>query len=324
MGGQTPSPAADRPAVNLILTLQETAGNVAVARTLARDLADTDASAIVEVPPSDAGAPAGAPVVSDADAGQPPSTAAPSASDDFDFSPLVPAGFEADDIARLREMYQQGARQIAEEARAMEVAAHGDAARLRQIADWAVRARNELKARIRDDGIKIVKVIAEARNIKRYGNPLGPSAEGLRARGLSDAQIVESAARSNRGFNRWAGRLRVAGPIMIAIDLGIASWRIYHAETNRPQVIGQEAGGIAGALVGGWARAKAGAWIGGAIGTFIEPGGGTAVGGAVGGFIGGIAGAIGGGLLGRAGGEWFADQLYPPEQTAFEGAYSTE
>lgn len=308
--------------------LQRTVGNAAVARLLARDPDPADAGAPVAVATpggTDAGAVAGAPPQSAAGADGPATApSAPTGDDDFDFSTLVPAGMEAQDIARLREMYQVGAKEIAAEAKAMEAAAQGDPTKLRQIADWAVKARNELKGKIRDQGIKIIKVVAEARNIKKYGDPLGPSAEGLRAKGLSDAEIAKSATKSNPGVNRWAGRLRVAGLIMIAIDVGIAGYRIYHAETNRPQVIGQEVGGIGGALAGGWAGAKAGAWIGGVIGTVIEPGGGTAVGGAIGGLIGGIGGAIAGGMAGRAAGEWVADQLYPPEQTAFEGAYSTE
>jgi hypothetical protein len=305
--------------------LQRTVGNAAVARLLARDPADAGASSATATPGGgDAGAVAGAPPQAAVGAGGP--ATAPSAQtgdDDFDFSPLVPAGVEAQDVARLREMYQVGAKAIAAEAEAMEAAAQGSLPKLLEIATWANKARNELKAKIRDQGIKIIKVIAEARNIKKYGNPLGPSAEELRAKGLSDADIIKSTRKSNPGANRWAGRLRVAGLIMIAIDVGIAGYRIYHADTNRPQVIGREVGGIGGALAGGWAGAKLGAWIGGGIGSLI-PGAGTAVGGAIGGVIGGIGGAIAGGLLGRAGGEWVADQLYPPEQTAFEGAYSTE
>ncbi len=302
-----------------VLWLQQGAGNAAVARLLAREPVVAGAPAGVAPAAPDGGA-ASAPAAPAATVAAPPVTDA----DDFDLSPLVAGGLEAEDMARLRDIYKEGAKQIAEEAKAMQAAAKGDPVRLQQIADWAVNARNELKAKIRDEGSKIVKLIAEARNMKKYkGNKLGPSPEGLRAKGLTNDQIVESAARSDVATSRWAGRLRIAGRIMIAIDLGVAGYRIYHAETNRPQVIGQEVGGIAGALGGGAVGAKGGAWVGGAIGAWFG-GAGAVPGAAIGAFVGGIGGAIAGGLAGREAGGWVADQLYPPGQTEFTGTFSTE
>jgi hypothetical protein len=347
-----PGPALDAPlpkgrvpqalSPSAVLTLQRTAGNASVARYLANCAALARQDAGVADPVAgvrDPGAPAAAPdaggqMTLDPVAGT--VTAAPprvdavapesqTQTDDFRAEDvLLPAALEAEDAARLRELYQKGAKAIADEARAMEQAAGGDPAKLREVADWAVKSRNALKAKIRDQGARILKAIAEARNIRKYGNPLGPSAEALRGRGITDQQIIESATRSNKSVTRWVGRLRIAGRIMIAIDIGIAMWRISEAETNRPHVIGEEVGGIlgvlAGAAAGGWAGAKVGAVIGGLAGA-PAAGVGAAPGAGIGALIGGIGGAIAGGWAGRKAGGWVADQIYPPDQTEFEGDF---
>jgi hypothetical protein len=213
--------------------------------------------------------------------------------------------------AALREMYFQGERAIAAEAQAMLRAGQSETA----VAQWSVEARNQLRRAIRDQGEPIVDAIAQ----RTRGARDMPSYESLRAGGRSDGQIIESAARSNAGVNRWVGRLRIAGRIMIAIDIGIAAYHVASApEVDRPRVMAREVGRLGGALAGGWAGAGIGAKIGGAIGTFIEPGGGTAIGAGIGGIIGGIGGAIGGGMAGEAAADWAIDEFYPPAQTRFE------
>jgi hypothetical protein len=169
--------------------------------------------------------------------------------------------------------------------------------------------------------------------MKKYGNPLGLTAEELRARGKTNEQIIESVGRANLNVSKWVGRLRIAGRILIAIDIGMAAYHVATApEVDRPKVLLEETGALAGAIAGGEAGAvggaKIGAWIGGIIG-----GGGTApiggegaipgagLGGAIGGVIGGIGGAIGGAWAGKKLGDFIAEQSYPPAQTAFEGDF---
>jgi hypothetical protein len=251
--------------------------------------------------------------------------------DDFNFAPLVPSGMKAEDLAALREMYAQGSKAISEEAKLM----LSKGVPTEEVANWAAAARNNLKAKIRDEGPKIVKVIAEARNMKKYGNPLGLTAEELRAQGKTNEQIIQSVGKANLNVSKWAGRLRIAGRIMIAIDIGIAAYRVATApEVDRPKVLIEETGAIAGAIAGAESGAvggaEIGAWIGGIIGggATLPVGGegaipGAGLGGAIGGLIGGIGGAIGGALVGRKVGSVVAEQLYPPAQTGFEGDFQT-
>ena len=233
---------------------------------------------------------------------------------------MLPAGMEAIDAAALRDAYARGCRAIYDEAQLMLSKGAG----VDQVADWANAARNQLKGQIREEGPRIIKVIAEARNVRRYGNPLGPSAEELRAAGKSSEEILESAGRAGRSVSRWAGRLRIAGRILIVIDIGISAYRVAMApEVDRPRVLFQEVGGLGGALAGGWAGAKLGGLIGGGIGAWFG-GAGAVPGAAIGAVIGGIAGAIGGSWAGRRLGDFVASEFYPPAQTRFEGIYTTE
>jgi DNA-binding phage protein len=213
--------------------------------------------------------------------------------------------------AALREMYFQGERAIAAEVQAMLRAGQTEEA----VARWSVAARNELRRAIRDQGEPIVDAVAQ---LKRGARDM-PTYESLRARGRTDAQIIESASRSNAGVNRWVGRLRIAGRITIAIDIGIAAYNVATAaDVDRPRVMATEVGRIGGALAGGAAGAVVGAKVGGAIGTFFGPGPGTAIGAGIGGVVGGIGGAIGGGMAGEAVAEWVIEEFYPPANTHFE------
>ncbi|MCF2132958.1 hemagglutinin repeat-containing protein, partial [Mycetohabitans sp. B3] len=62
------------------------------------------------------------------------------------------------------------------------------------IAKWAVDQRNNLKIRYRDISPPEFVKAAEARNMEKYGNPLGPTVDQLRSKGLSWRQIADSAA----------------------------------------------------------------------------------------------------------------------------------
>ena len=233
----------------------------------------------------------------------------------------------------LRATYHAGERAIAEEARLLLEAKTntvGAEKAAEEVARWATQARNSLREAIRQQGAPIVDAVARMAR----GNTDMPTYERLRAAGKTDAQIIESAARSNASMNRWVGRLRIAGRIMIFIDIGIAGYKIGSApEVDRPKVFMHETSRLLGALAGGWAGAKGGAALGGAIGSLI-PGAGTAIGAGVGGVLGGIGGAIFGGWgaskvadwgtdKALAAGadkalDWVIDQFYPPDMTYFE------
>jgi hypothetical protein len=219
-------------------------------------------------------------------------------------------GVELEEMGALREVYANGTTAIGDEARLMLSRGVAEA----EVAEWANQARNALKAEIRNRGARIVKVVAEWRNVRKYGNPLGPTAEQLRARGKTNAQIIESAARDSAKATRWAGRLRIAGRILIALDIGIGVWNVATAEVeDRPRVLLHEAGRIGGGLAGAWGGAK----IGGAIG--LEFGG--PWGAAIGGVVGGAGGLLFGSKYGGKLGDFVANEFYPPAKTRFEGDF---
>jgi hypothetical protein len=75
----------------------------------------------------------------------------------------------------LRKLYQQGDEQILASGRKMLAAGKGE----EEVARWVVKERNTLKVTIRERGPALFRKIAEWRNIKEYGNPVGPSYEDL-------------------------------------------------------------------------------------------------------------------------------------------------
>lgn len=223
--------------------------------------------------------------------------------------------------AILRETYQRTDQAIFEEAQYM--LQKGVPAQ--EVAKWTVEARNVAKVKIRRWNLDVLRLLAEQRNSKPfgkggYGNKVGPTYEQLksgspngRVRPKTDTQIIEGAARSNAKVNRWAGRMKIAGRIMIFIDIGISGYKVYSAPPkDRPKVFFQEAGALAGAAGGGWAGAKAG----GAMGAYFGPWGAG-----IGAVVGGISGAIGGGWAGSKAGTWMVDQLYPTQDTFIDGDF---
>ena len=197
------------------------------------------------------------------------------------------------------------------------------------MAKWATEARNGLKATIRADGNPILKQVFETRNLAKYGNKLGPSYESLynkyAKQGLSpeeiNMKIIGKAGEANLKVNHWAGRLRVAGRIMLVIDIAVAGVRIYLApEGQKTKVALEEVARIGGALAMGALGAKGGAAAGAAIGALFG-GAGAAPGAVIGGIIGGIGGAIFGGWLGKSAVEKLYEML-PPSECVFEGEFS--
>jgi hypothetical protein len=229
---------------------------------------------------------------------------------------LVSVGSTMTAEAGLREVYDKCARQITEEALKMVAEGGNTPEAVEKAARWAVTARNDLKAAIRARGSVVTKALAEARNIRKYGDKVGPSYDELIREGKTPPEIIGSSGKANVKLNRAATKLRLAGRLLIAIDLAIVTWEIIEApEGSRLRTAAGGVGGLAGALAGGELGAIGGAKIGAGIGTFIEPGGGTAVGGIIGGIIGGIGGAIAGGFFGKKGGEKvydIVDDIFAP------------
>jgi len=218
--------------------------------------------------------------------------------------------------AGLRAVYDQCARQITEAALKMAAEGGGSPEAVEKAARWAVQARNELKVALRARGSVVTKALAEARNIKKYGDKVGPTYDQLIREGKTPKDIIGSAGKANTKLSRAATKLKVAGRLLIAIDLAIVTWEVIEApEGSRLRTAVGGAGGVAGALIGGKLGAVGGAKLGGLIGTFVEPGGGTAVGAAIGGVLGGVGGAIGGGFFGKKGAEGLfdiAEDLFAP------------
>lgn len=193
--------------------------------------------------------------------------------------------------AGLREVYRQGAREISDEA--LRMVAQGTS--VKDAARWATQARNDLKVRIRMRGSPIVRGLAEARNVRKYGNKVGPSYEQLIRERKTPEDIIGSAGEANQKVNRIATKLKVGGRFFIGIDIAIVTWEVISAEEGkRLRTAVGGATGIAGAAGGAWAGAKGGA----AVGSIFGP-----VGTAIGGGIGAIGGALLGGWLGRKAGE---------------------
>lgn len=229
--------------------------------------------------------------------------------------------------AYLREIYDTAAKGITETAKELvnKGLPQGDAAK------WANEARNELKAKIRADGNPILKKVFESRNLNKYGNKLGPSYQELYQKyskqGLSPEEInkkvIGSSGKANLKLNRWSGRLKVAGRIMIAIDIAFAGVRVYLApEGEKTKVALEEVARIGGALAFGALGAKGGAAAGAAVGALFG-GAGAAPGAIIGGVIGGIGGAIFGGWLGGTAVEKLYE-MFPPSDCVFEGEFKEE
>lgn len=282
----------DRPRAAALLALQRSAGNRAVGAWVAS-----------RAPEASAPSPGRAPVVQRDPGGEPASGNA-TLETVGDVSVYAGTTMTAEDA--LREIYKKSARQISERARAL--VAEGQS--VEDAARWAHEARNTLKTTIRARGSPIVKGLAEARNIKKYGDKVGPTFDELIREGKTPEDIIGSTGRANLKVNKIATRIRFAGRLLILLDVAIVTWEVVEAEENkRLRTAVGGAAGVAGAVAGGWAGAKGGAAVGGVIGSFFAPGPGTAIGGAIGGFIGGVGGAIAGGYYARKGAEAAYDYL---------------
>lgn len=70
------------------------------------------------------------------------------------------------------------------------------------VARQAVSSRNALKVLSRKDAPRLVRSMAEKRNFRAYGNPIGPTYDGLVRGGRTPEQIIFGAGRTNPTLNR--------------------------------------------------------------------------------------------------------------------------
>ena len=101
--------------------------------------------------------------------------------------------------AAVRQAYEAEVGGLADQAAAARAAGQDPEAIARQLVD----SRNSLKLKYRAQSPADAVLKFEQRNIKEYGNPVGPSADQLHAAGKTWDQIIESAARpggSDLGF----------------------------------------------------------------------------------------------------------------------------
>ena len=223
----------------------------------------------------------------------------------------------------LRSLYSQSDRAIAAEAQLM-LQRGGN---LTEVTEWAHRTREITRLRIRQWDLAVLRRLAEARNIARYQRAAGPTLQQLRegwtdSRGRftpprSDTAILQSAGRSNPTFDKWVGRFRIAGRIFIGIEITLIAYNVAQApEVDRPRVLFEGVGGLAGAITFGWAAAQTCSAIGAVVGTPVGGVGAIPAAG-VGAIVCGIGGGVIGAFGGRAFGRWTAEQLYPTQQTNF-------
>lgn len=225
--------------------------------------------------------------------------------------------------ALLREMYQKMDVAIGKEANYMlsKGVSEGD------VAEWVVEARNAAKSKIRKWDLDVLRLLAEQRNTKVYGDKLGPSYKQLRE-GIpgvkepkTNKQIIESAQKTNLKVDKWSGYLKIAGKIMITIEVGVSTYEVAISDPkDRPKTLIREVAGLAGAAAGGWLGAKAGGAIGAGIGSLLGGVGAIPLS-AIGSILGGIGGAIGGGIFGQKASKVLVHEFYPPEDTLIEGSF---
>lgn len=95
-------------------------------------------------------------------------------------------------VANLRLEYEQASHKLSSQAEILLSSGVSE----ENVARWAMNQRNVLKIEYRElTPAPMLKEI-EVRNLEKYGNVLGPTAEQLRADGKTWADIIRSASRS--------------------------------------------------------------------------------------------------------------------------------
>lgn len=123
-------------------------------------------------------------------------------------------------------------------------------------------------------------------------------------------ELLEKASSTAEAAGRWAGRLHIAGKLVVYVDIvGSIIDIIASPPKERPKKVIVQASRIAGGLAG----VSAGASLGGRWGLRFGPEGAF-----VGGFIGGIVGGIAGAWAAESIAEFVADKIWPPDDTYAE------
>jgi hypothetical protein len=102
------------------------------------------------------------------------------------------------------------------------------------VAYWAIKARNDLKVEIREKGNPISQRLAEQRNLKKYGDPVGPDYQFLEKellkKGISkenvSQEIIKSAGMANKTINEEARNMKLLGAIFL---IAYCLWAFYQA-----------------------------------------------------------------------------------------------
>lgn len=94
-------------------------------------------------------------------------------------------------VANLRLEYEQAARDLGTQADRMLASGVSE----EQVARWAVAQRNQLKIEFRELTPPEMVAAQEQRNLRKYQDPVGPTADQLRAEGKSWMEMIKSSAR---------------------------------------------------------------------------------------------------------------------------------
>ena len=130
-----------------------------------------------------------------------------------------------------------------------------------------------------------------------------------KARGAAE-ELLEKAGSTAASAGRWAGRLHIAGKLVVAVDIfGSIIDIIAAPPKERPKKAVVQFSRIAGGLAG----VEGGASLGGRWGARFGPEGVF-----IGGFIGGVLGGIAGAWAAESIAEFVADEIWPPDDTYFE------
>ncbi|MFO0660035.1 MAG: hypothetical protein U0165_09425 [Polyangiaceae bacterium] len=208
----------------------------------------------------------------------------------------------------LRSEYEERDLIIARTA-AAKVDSGGDT---REAARWASQQRNQAKADIRRWDLDVLRLLAEERNRRMYGDPIGPSYESLTCERStksvcvpkSDLEIVSSAGQSNAAVNQVTSALEAGGGLLFIATLAAsARERARSFRSSTRGALCALSGVVLGCLLA-WlgARLVGGslAMITGLISPYLAP-----VFAALGALVGAIAGAISGGEIAT---RWVRDQ----------------
>ena len=154
----------------------------------------------------------------------------------------------------LRGLYNEGAQVIAAETARLRALVDAGSMTEEAAARTLSGMRHELALKVRRTGSALFEAGAELFD-KIRGNIGRPAYDALKAAGKTDAEIMQSAAKTNEFINRLPRRLRWAGRGLWVAQAGISIYVILSAPAGqRGQVAQQEAegaiGGVAGAGIG--------------------------------------------------------------------------